>query len=189
METAILTHYKKDGEGNYLIEIKIHSIEELFNVNDPNPINKRELNSKISAMIDNQIKIFGDENDVKLEIFIPEKLNGLLKENVVKKAIKNHFEYNYLESCLHLKRRLRKGKRTFGIAGFIFIFFIVISSVFGYLFKESILTNIISEGLFVGAWVSLWRPIEILLYEWIPLSEEKKRTSKIIKMPININYF
>jgi hypothetical protein len=32
--------------------------------------------------------------------------------------------------------------------------------------------RVIGEGLIIGGWVAMWRPIEILLYDWWPLRRE-----------------
>jgi len=31
---------------------------------------------------------------------------------------------------------------------------------------------VLGEGLVIGGWVAMWRPIEILLYDWWPLRRE-----------------
>jgi hypothetical protein len=32
--------------------------------------------------------------------------------------------------------------------------------------------RVLGEGLVIGGWVAMWRPIEILLYDWWPLRRE-----------------
>ncbi len=48
------------------------------------------------------------------------------------------------------------------------------------------LTNSIStsEGFLIAGWVSLWYPIEVLLYEWWPYSRENRIYERIMNMDI-----
>ena len=41
-----------------------------------------------------------------------------------------------------------------------------------------------SEGFLIAGWVSLWHPIEILLYEWWPLSRQINIYRSIMRMDI-----
>ena len=38
----------------------------------------------------------------------------------------------------------------------------------------SLLSNLLSQGLTIVGWVSLWRPVELLLYEWWPLWRNRR---------------
>ncbi len=42
----------------------------------------------------------------------------------------------------------------------------------------------LGEGFLIAGWVSLWHPIEVLLYEWWPLSRENRIYESIMKMEI-----
>jgi hypothetical protein len=37
--------------------------------------------------------------------------------------------------------------------------------------KGSALAKMIEQGLFILGWVAIWRPLEIFLYDWLPLSK------------------
>jgi hypothetical protein len=41
-----------------------------------------------------------------------------------------------------------------------------------------------SEGFLIAGWVSLWHPIEILLYEWWPFSRQIRIYENILRMDI-----
>lgn len=189
MEKKLLNHYRKDAKGNYLLEIKVSRIADLFSLHDPSPLHNRDLNAKIADVIQTQLKIFPDNVPIKLMVYIPYKIKNKLGSRKVINAIKHHFEYDYIDACLHLKRRIQKAKKTFFLAGSFFVVLMSTSLLMHRFLPENIVTNILAEGLFVGAWVSMWHPLETLLYEWIPLFEDKKKFSKIIAMDIGIKYY
>lgn len=47
-------------------------------------------------------------------------------------------------------------------------------------------TTIITEGLTIIGWVSLWRPIEVLLYEWWPAWRERRTYERILHMQVEV---
>jgi hypothetical protein len=42
--------------------------------------------------------------------------------------------------------------------------------------------------LFIGGWVSMWRPLEIFLYDWWPIREEAQLSDRLATMPVRIEY-
>jgi hypothetical protein len=45
-------------------------------------------------------------------------------------------------------------------------------------------TEILREGLLISGWVAMWRPIQILLYDWWPIQELKRTYRKIRSVDI-----
>ena len=51
-------------------------------------------------------------------------------------------------------------------------------------FLPEFLRRFLAEGFLIAGWVSLWHPIEVLLYEWWPFSRENRIYESILKMEI-----
>ena len=54
--------------------------------------------------------------------------------------------------------------------------------------KGSRLGAIVRESLTIGGWVSMWRPLEIFLYDWWPMRREARLAEKLAVMPVRIRY-
>lgn len=59
------------------------------------------------------------------------------------------------------------------------------------LFEEMLFTRhavgrFLGEGFIIAGWVGLWRPAELLLYEWWPYSREIRRYQEIKAMDVRI---
>ena len=50
------------------------------------------------------------------------------------------------------------------------------------------LMSVLVEGLTVFAWVALWRPGELLLYEWYPFKRDVRLFRKLEKSEIRYSY-
>ena len=48
------------------------------------------------------------------------------------------------------------------------------------------LTDVLTQGLTIVGWVSLWRPVEIFLYEWWPLWRTVRVHDYIMRMDVSI---
>jgi hypothetical protein len=56
------------------------------------------------------------------------------------------------------------------------------------LMKGSRIGEIVRESLTLGGWVSMWRPLEVFLYDWWPIRSEAPLSDRLAKMPVRIRY-
>jgi hypothetical protein len=47
--------------------------------------------------------------------------------------------------------------------------------------------EIARENLTIGGWVSMWRPLEIFLYDWWPIRSEARLSDRLAAMPVRID--
>ena len=45
-------------------------------------------------------------------------------------------------------------------------------------------SEIIGEGMLIIGWVAMWRPLEIFLYEWVPMRRRCRILAKLSTMPV-----
>jgi len=46
--------------------------------------------------------------------------------------------------------------------------------------------EILREGLTIGGWAAMWRPLEIYLHDWWPLFEERRRLDRLARMRVRV---
>jgi hypothetical protein len=187
-EERLFNHYKKDENGNYIIEVLVPELERLFSPYDPSPLHQKDIDPAIMSMILSQIVVFPHTASVELHVHLPKKLQKRKIEDRLEQAIKHHFEYELLDSELHLERRIQKGFKTFSYAGGIFITLFGLSYILENFAPSHVIFHALAVGTSIGAWVSLWHPIETLLYDWLPLREDKKKYARLMHMNIKFKY-
>ncbi|MFH1174865.1 MAG: hypothetical protein V1725_07045 [archaeon] len=189
MEHKLLIRYHRNEHGAYVIDIRIRHLDDLFNPMDPDPIPERDINDDIVKKLYDELIIFPKNVQVDVRFHLPRAWRRIknLDENI-RAAMMRHFEYTSLSSKLHMRRRLRKGLRQLTIALILFIGFISLSTFITFIYETSVTAHVVAEGFFVLSWVTLWRPIETLFYEWLPLFEEHKRYARIQKMNVHFEY-
>ena len=55
-------------------------------------------------------------------------------------------------------------------------------------FFSNHIAEILKEGLLIGGWVAMWRPMEIFLYDWWPIRAEAALADRLSVMPVRISY-
>jgi hypothetical protein len=48
------------------------------------------------------------------------------------------------------------------------------------------LTLVVQTGLTVAGWVSMWRSMEIFLYDWWPLAGDRRLFRRLANMPVRV---
>lgn len=46
--------------------------------------------------------------------------------------------------------------------------------------------SILDEGLLILGWVAMWRPIEVLLYDWWPLTRRRAVLRRLAVIPVEV---
>ena len=54
------------------------------------------------------------------------------------------------------------------------------------LFPDSRLAGVVMEGLVILGWVANWRPMEIFLFDWWPLVQERRLYHRLAKAQVKI---
>lgn len=48
------------------------------------------------------------------------------------------------------------------------------------------ISDIIGESMLIIGWVAMWRPLEIFLYEWVPIRRRCRILAKLSGAPVTI---
>ena len=176
-----LTIYRNE-KGINLIELKVSSIEELFNPMDPSPLNKKDLEEDVEDYIVTAIKDFPLKAKVDLIIYIPHNEIELETSKEVNNAVNNFFAYRALSTKASLKSMF-KDARTSLVLGTIILFAAISCKTLLLNLPPNAWTPALSESLAVAGWVAMWHPVQKFLYEWWPL----KRNLHIFEKLSEIN--
>jgi hypothetical protein len=178
--------YKKSN-GTVVIEIAVDNSKQLFNARDPSPFKERDLDEDFVISIVNSVQEFPMPTLMKIKIYISNEFD--LEESnqiIIKQAIQSYFRYESRLSVYQLQKRLRSA-RLFALIGIvILVVCLSLSEYLDSLNSKLSMIRMTSVGLSIIGWVALWHPIEMLLYEWIPIREQRLYFDKIANLDIEI---
>lgn len=46
--------------------------------------------------------------------------------------------------------------------------------------------TVLRESLSIAGWVAMWRPMELLLYDWWPIRAEVRLLQRLATMPVRV---
>jgi hypothetical protein len=169
------------------IDIKIKKIAQLFNSFDPSPFLEKDLDDDAFEYIVSSVSEHPLKTKQKIVLHIPTNQRSKMSEVEIRRAIHNFFEYKKILAERGIKLKLKEGQFSF-LIGIVFLVTCTLFSEYVSQHTQSIGMKIIAEGLLIGGWVAMWKPISDILYEWWPIWKEKKVYQKISEMDIEFKY-
>ena len=176
MKKEILDRYGRTGDGRIIIDITADKVEYLFNNFDKrSPFIKKELDPDLVDYLIDSLREIGNEKFV-IYIHLKKKPAKVARERI-NSGIQNYF--SYLEKLEY--RELGSMARTsliLLIIGGIALYFSIWLGMKNQVRME-ILPRMITEGLTVASWVSLWEALATFMINWTPHSRMIKICRRI----------
>lgn len=172
-----------------VIEVHVTELKQLFNSMDPSPFRNRDLDPKAEEFIVSWAKDLGHKKPFALVVNL-DRSTGIPDEAVVlRDAIHEFFRQRAIYYRQRLRDLLRIGRTSLAI-GLVVLASAVAAGDFiqQQLMKGSHIGDILRETLAIGGWVSMWRPLEIFLYDWWPIRQEARLSDALAIMPVRIRY-
>jgi hypothetical protein len=177
--------YKRE-DGKVVIEVAVNTSRQLFNVRDPAPFRARDLDGDFVNYVLSSVQEFPLKTDMKVRIVVREENDQSVDQNVIREAIRAHFLYESRLVQKQIRKRLRIG-RFYLVIGLLVLFVCLgIAHLLGSWLSHFGFGKIVGEGFAIIAWVAMWRPVEIVLYDWWPLRELKMYLAKVASTSVEI---
>jgi hypothetical protein len=107
---------------------------------------------------------------------------------VLRDAIHEFFRHRAETYRRRLRELFRVGRTSLVIGLVALAGAIAFGDFLAGLMKGNRLGQIARESLTIGGWVSMWRPLEVFLYDWWPIRNEARLSERLSAMPIRIRY-
>jgi hypothetical protein len=171
-----------------VIEVHVGELRQLFNAIDPSPFRDKDLDPKAEEFIVGWAKEL--PGDAKLALVVDlDREAGLPDEAaVLRGAIHEFFSQRALAYERRLRELFRVGRTSLVIGLVALASAIALGDFLASLMKDSRIGEIARESLTIGGWVSMWRPLEIFLYDWWPIRSEVRLSERLAAMPVRIRY-
>jgi hypothetical protein len=171
-----------------VIELHVGELKQLFNSIDPSPFRTRDLDRDAEEFIVGWAKDL--PRDVPLVLLVDlDRKAGLPDEAaVLRDAVHEFFRQRAEAYRRRLRELLRRGRTSLLIGLTVLAAAIALGDFLAALLKSSRIGEILRESLTIGGWVSMWRPLEIFLYDWWPIRSEAQLSDRLAAMPVRIRY-
>lgn len=176
------TAYRQE-QGVHLIEIRLTSLEQLFNSLDPAPFHSKDLDSTAEEYIVGAMSELPAREAARLVIYLP--ATTLAAAAGLADTIHNYFAYR--EQVVARELRLeRRAARWFIAVGLAFLAICLVLRQLALSLGSGPLLQIAAEGLLILGWVGMWRPLEAVLYDWWPLLRRRRVFQRLAAIDVQV---
>jgi hypothetical protein len=163
-----------------LIDIRIHTLAQLFDAMDPAPFHDKALDPRAEDYILSSACESAPHEPVTLRVHGPAELREHAGE--IGAAVHAHFNLALQAAERHGRQRMRIGRMTLVLGLAVLIACLVLRSVLPA--DPSPAWEAVGEGLLILGWVALWRPVEILLFERWESRQERQHLRALARAAV-----
>ena len=171
-----------------VIEVRVPEVRRLFNAIDPSPFRDKDIDPAAEEFIVSWAKELPRTNPLALVVHVDQSVPADDDGALLTDAIHEFFKQRAVAFRQRLKMLFRTGRTSLVIG----LGFLALSTAVADLLATSMKGNhfadILREGVTIGGWVALWRPLEIFLYDWWPIRAEARLADRLAVMPVRVRY-
>ncbi len=171
-----------------VIEVHIGELKQLFDAIDPSPFRDRDLDPKAEEFIVGWAKDLPRDASLALVVDLDREAGLSDEAAVLRDAIHEFFRHRAETYRQRLRELFRVGRTSLVIGLVALAGAIAFGDFLAGLMRGNRLGQIARESLTIGGWVSMWRPLEVFLYDWWPIRNEARLSERLSAMPIRIRY-
>ncbi|MSP48459.1 MAG: hypothetical protein EXQ95_03940 [Alphaproteobacteria bacterium] len=171
-------------DGVALIELRLETLRQLFNVFDPSPFHRKDLDRDAEDYIVGALRELGPMS-ARLVLHLPAAEADTAEARGLGVAIRNYFAFQAQITARDLRLELRRGRDSLLIGlGFLGLCLLLRQLVLSA--DAGTAAGIVGEGLLIAGWVALWRPLEIYLYDWWPYRRRVRVYRRLAEIEVEI---
>lgn len=174
-------------DGRSCIDLKVRFSRQLFDTRDPAPFRERDLDAAAVDYLLAAAQEIPRKHPLAIVVTVSEEPAPRLSPDVIVEAVRGHFTHEAGQVERRLREHVRRGQMILGVGLTVLVVFLTLAE-FTTSLPEGPLREILREGFVITGWVAMWRPLEVLLYDWWPHIDERRRIRRILEAPVSIRY-
>jgi len=184
MRRSTPPRYRLEG-GKTCIDIKLRNADQLFDGRDPAPFHERDLDEAAVEYILSAVQEIPPRATFKMVFWIVDAKALQMPVETFVSAVRAHFTYEVEKLRRRTREHVRLGEITLGIALLALVGFLTLAELTKFL-PEGAVRQVLREGLVIIGWVVMWRPLELLLYDWWPLVRQRRLCQRVVAAEITV---
>jgi hypothetical protein len=169
------------------IAIRVRTIGQLFNSLDPSPFREKDLDVGVEEFISDWVRELPPGTAFTIVVHLP--ADELTKPDAARigEAISHYFDDRTRAAEHEWRELFRIGRRSLAIGVAVLMSCLIASQLMAVLISNKVMARVLEESLIIVGWVANWRPIEIYLYDWLPIRRRIKLNRRIAAAPVAIS--
>lgn len=167
-------------DGVSCVDVRIARIEQLFDNRDPAPFRERDLDPDLVEYL----LAAGEDLAPHAAFRLVFWLEQACLPGEIEAAFRGHFEYELDRLERRRRRQRRTGLLALLLGGGLIIALLALAQLVARIDAGPV-GSAVKEGLVISSWVVMWRPVEILIYDWIPVRRERRVMQRLLAAAID----
>ncbi|NOT28105.1 MAG: hypothetical protein HOP16_18635 [Acidobacteria bacterium] len=174
-------------DGRWCIDIRVSHSRQLFDFRDPAPFRERDLDDDAVEYLLAAAEEIPRKQPIAIVVTISDEPEPRLLADAITTAIRAHFGYELDQIQRRIREHMRRGQMSLALGLTVLVIFLTLAELMGSP-PSGPLRGILREGFVITGWVAMWRPLEILLYDWWPMVDERRQIARLLDAPVSIRY-
>ena len=155
------------------IEIRVEELSQLFDTLDPFPFRERDLDRDAEEYIVGWARELPKNQQIRILVHLPAAEAASERAAELEGAITRYFAYRAEVVALDLNELFRVGRRSLAIGLCALALCLAATQLVAGSLGGGAIAGFFQESLIIVGWVANWKPIEIFLYDWWPISRRR----------------
>jgi hypothetical protein len=168
------------------LNLYLSDLRRLFDSMDPAPFRERDLDPAAATYVVEWAEEVRAKESLRMVVHLGACSDLDATARLIRESVHEFFQRRAVATRRRLRRLLRRGRISLAIALVFLATVIAASEWVASLLAHDRATAIVENSLLIGAWVALWRPLEIFLYDWWPIRDEARLYDRLGRMPIDV---
>jgi len=168
------------------VAIRARTVASLFNSFDPSPFRERDIDSGVEEFVVGWVQELPQSEQFTIAVILPPEEAAKPQAAGVGEAFHHYFDDRAQMAERDMRELFRIGRRSLGIGLAVLIACLVASQLFAALIPEPVTARVVEESLIIVGWVANWRPIEIYLYDWVPIRRRIRLYRRIAAAKVEV---
>ncbi|MFZ1990497.1 MAG: hypothetical protein WAW96_12085 [Alphaproteobacteria bacterium] len=161
--------HQNNKESHGTIELRVEEISQLFDNLDPFPFRERDLDKDAEAYIVGWARELPRRQPLSIIVHLPRDEAETRQAGLLGEAMKGYFANRAEAAQLELKELYRVGRRSLYIGVCVLAACLLLGQIVSGRLGTGYLGRFVEESLVILGWVANWKPMEIMLYDWLPI--------------------
>lgn len=168
------------------IALRTHTIGHLFNSFDPSPFREKDLDTGVEEFITSWVRELPPAAPFSIVVHLPAEEAAKPDAGRIGEAFAHYFQYRAEASEHEWRELFRIGRRSLAIGVVVLIICLTASQLAAVLIPNRVVASVVEESLIIVGWVANWRPIEIYLYDWLPIRRRMNLFRRLAVAPVEV---
>jgi hypothetical protein len=169
-----------------VIEIRLRELGQLFNTFEPSPFHEGILAPDAETYLLQRVKDLPKNQPVRIVLHLPAAEAAQHSSADIAAALASHFGDRAIAESKEIRELFRNGRRAAAIAFVIWSFCLFFAWHIPNIFPSRPATHIVQQSFVFLGWVSMWKPFEIFLYDWLSPSRRQHLFERLAAAEVNV---